>query len=185
MFSSKQINDTRNQLLVLAQERNGRDFLRYAVEIIVNTLNLYFVGIYLADEKKEFINLQAGSGEFGEKLLKHGHQIKITESGNFNEQAGTAYLLNEVRLTDLEAGQIFAWKTSAENISEAKIGDDINLFVGSPIFPHSWASLFLPIQRNKNILGVLEITFDVMPNFSNPEILKLQEIANEIALELV
>ncbi len=184
MFNLETINDTHRQILVLAQEKDKDSFLHRVVETVAKTLDIYFVGIYLADTVGEFLYFKAGSGEFGKRLLKHGHKIKISESGNFNDQAGTAVYLNEIRLAYIETESIMAWKISTNGISETKLRDDIEIFVGSPMFPSSLIELFLPLQTNGKAIGVIEISLDVSPDISSDKILKLQEMANEITLEL-
>ena len=77
-----------------------------------------------------------------------------------------------------------AWKISTNGISETKLRDDIEIFVGSPMFPSSLIELFLPLQTNGKAIGVIEISLDVSPDISSDKILKLQEMANEITLEL-
>ena len=184
MFDFETINNVQNKILVLSQEKDKSVFLHQAVETIAETLNIYFVGIYLASENRDFVFLEAGSGEFGESLLKYVHKIKISESGIFCEQAGAAVYLNEIRLTILETGKISAWQVSAGGISKIKIRKDIELFVGSPMFASSLIELFLPLQVNGKAIGVLQITLDELLEFSENQILSLQKIANEIAIQL-
>jgi len=180
MFDLETINKARGKVLGLTGER----FLHEAVEVVADTLNIYFVAIYLVDEGREFVVLRAGSGEFGQRLLKYGHKIRISESGNFNEQAGTAVYLNEIRLAFLETGRLLAWKTSLGGISGTTIREDIELFVGSPLLPSSRMELFLPLQANGKVIGVLVLSLDVLTELSQSEILKLQELANLLAVKL-
>jgi hypothetical protein len=185
VFNFEAINNTHDKILTLLQEREKTVFLRQAVEIIAKTLNIYYVRIYLADENRDFVLLKAASGEFAEKLIKYEHKIKLSESGHFDMQAGTAVCLNEIRLTIFEKAKIFAWKIFANGISKTEIRKDIELFVGSPMFATSLMEIFLPLQINGTASGVLQITFDELLEFSDNQIFRLQKIANEIAVQLV
>ncbi len=53
--------------------------IRQVVELIKERFGLYYVGLFLVDERHEWAVLQAGTGEAGRKMLAHNHRLKIGE----------------------------------------------------------------------------------------------------------
>jgi nitrogen fixation/metabolism regulation signal transduction histidine kinase len=53
--------------------------IRRAVELIRERFDLYYVGLFLVDETREWAVLQAGTGEAGRAMLARGHRLRVGE----------------------------------------------------------------------------------------------------------
>lgn len=53
------------------------ELLQTAVDLIRGRFDLYYVGIFLADDLHRWATLQANAGEPGQVLLRRGHRLKI------------------------------------------------------------------------------------------------------------
>ncbi|MBN1249668.1 MAG: GAF domain-containing protein [Anaerolineae bacterium] len=56
-------------------EREG--LLETSVEFLRDRFDLYFAGIFLADDLRQWAVLQAGSGDVGERLMLMGHRVQV------------------------------------------------------------------------------------------------------------
>ena len=65
-----------------------------AVELIKKAYHLYYVGLFLVDDRHEFAVLRAGTGEAGITMLSVNHQLKLAETS----MVGYTILKKEVRL---------------------------------------------------------------------------------------
>jgi GAF domain-containing protein len=121
------------------------------VDLILDRLKPYYIGIYILDSDKKYALLKAGSGEAGKKMLADGHRLLV----------GGPSL----------AGQVISHKTG-------QIGPDAG--TEDAYLPYTRSALALPILSRGEVLGAI-ILHSVQPKaFEDEDIPILQGIANSL-----
>ena len=180
MFDIEKIDVVVNQFIDVKQETSIENYWNDVAEVITQTLGFYFAGIYLSDSNNKFVVFKGGSGEAGKAFLKIGHKCKIVNGKNQSWHAGTAVYSNEIQLINWAKGEILGYQIMERKVVNRNFLAKIGKF-WSPQLPLTQGELFIPIQTNHKIIGILEINLDVEPKFSEEEIVKLCSLADHIA----
>jgi PAS domain S-box-containing protein len=71
--------------------------LQQGVNLILERFHLFYVGLFLLDDKKEFAWLRAGTGQTGEAMLLHGFHVPInsTSAVGWSIQSGKALTVTD------------------------------------------------------------------------------------------
>jgi len=129
------------------------------VKLIKERFNLYYVGLFLADEKNEWAILQAGTGEAGKTMLKNKHRLKIGEG-------------------------MIGWSiANAEARIALDVGDDAVHFK-NPDLPETRSEGALPLRSRGRVLGALTIQSAEGRAFNQDIINTLQIMADQVAVAL-
>ena len=128
-----------------------------AVDVIREHFDLYYAGIFLINETREWAVLQAGTGEAGEKMLAQRHRLKI----GGDSMIGTCVAQTEARIA-LDVGQ------------EAKRFDN-------PHLPETRSEMALPLVSRGHVIGAMTIQSTVAAAFTEGDIAVLQAMANQLA----
>ncbi len=129
------------------------------VELIKKRFNLYYVGLFLANEKDEWAILKAGTGEAGQKMLKRNHKLKIGEG-------------------------MIGWCIENEKARIAlDVGDDATRFE-NPDLPKTRSEGALPLRSRGRVLGALTVQSTEESAFNKSIITTLQTMADQIAIAL-
>ncbi|NUM45640.1 MAG: GAF domain-containing protein [Anaerolineales bacterium] len=142
----------------IASTRELNDLISRAVNLVRDRFGYAHAGIYLVDEKGQFAVLQAATGEAGEKMLSHGHKLKIGGS-SFVGQA-------------VETG-----RPQIVNDFEHENGQRKN-----PYLPATCSELALPLILAEKVIGVLDIHSDRSASFDTDDAVTLQIIADQLAI---
>lgn len=142
----------------IASTRGLNDLIARAVNLVRDRFGYAHAGVYLVDEKGQFAILHAATGEAGEKMLSHGHKLKIGGS-SFVGQA-------------VETGQ-----PQIINNFETENGQRKN-----PYLPATSAELALPLKLGTKVIGVLDIHSDRPSAFDQDDAVTLQIIADQLAI---
>jgi len=127
------------------------------VEIVRKGFGLYFVGLFLIDEKREYAVLQAGTGKAGREMLKNGHKLLI---GNTS---------------------MVGWSIANQRARIAlDVGKDAVRF-SNPLLPATRSELALPLITRGQALGALGIQSEVEAAFSQEDIETFQTMADLLA----
>lgn len=142
----------------IASTRELNDLISRAANLVRDRFGYAHTGIYLVDERGQFAILHAATGEAGEKMLSHGHKLKIGGSSFVGQavETGTPQIMNDF-------GQ--------EN------GQRRN-----PYLPHASAELALPLTLSEKVIGVLDIHADRAGAFDHEDAKALQIIADQLAI---
>ena len=136
---------------------DAEELSRTVVESIRNRFDLYYVGLFLADENREWAVLQAGTGVAGEVMLSNNHRLKIGEG-------------------------MIGW--TVEN-GEARIALDVGedaVRFDNPVLPETRSEGALPLRSRGRVLGAITVQ-STEPAAFNLEILTtLQTMADQIAV---
>lgn len=136
---------------------NIDELLPRAVELIREHFGLYYTGIFLVDEDREWAKLRAGSGEAGEKMLAQGHQLEI----GGDSMIGGCVADATPRIA-LDVGK------------EARRFDN-------PVLPKTRSEMALPLISREEVIGAMTIQSEQINAFSQKDIEILQTMADQIA----
>jgi PAS domain S-box-containing protein len=127
------------------------------VDIVRKRFGLYYVGLFLVDEQREFAVLQAGTGKAGRELLKNGHKLPIRNTS------------------------MVGWSIANQRARIAlDVGKDAVHF-SNPLLPESRSELSLPLITHGQALGALTIQSNKEAAFSQEDIETFQTMADQLA----
>ncbi len=136
-----------------------RELVTSVVDIIGTTLDYYHVHIYLYDEERQFLVIQAGTGEAGASMALQGHRIA--------------------------RGKGLVGRAAESNLPV--VVPDVNKDGGwlpNALLPETRAEVAVPIRRADRVLGVLDVQHDVAAGLGESDARVLQTIADQIAVAL-
>jgi GAF domain-containing protein len=134
--------------------------IRQVADSVKEQFNLYYVGVFLVDQMKEFAVLQYGTGEAGRKMMANRHHLAV---GGYS---------------------MIGWTTQTR---KARIALDIGaeaVHFDNPLLPETRSELALPIATNANLFGAMTIQSDKSGYFDENDIMVLQSIADNLAIAL-
>lgn len=133
---------------------------RELVELISNRFNLYYTGLFLVDEDREWAILQAGSGEAGRSMLERQHKLAIGE--------------------DSMIGWCIA--NGQERVA-CEAGEDL-VRHPTPELPHTRSEAAIPMRSRGNIIGALSVQSTEPDAFDEEKIAILQALADQVAIAM-
>jgi GAF domain-containing protein/HAMP domain-containing protein len=133
--------------------------LTQVVELIRETFNLYYVGIFLVDDNKEWAILQAGTGEAGQIMLDQDHRIKIGEG-----MIGWCVENNQSRIA-------------------LDVGMDAVRFE-NPVLPETRSEGALPLRSRGRVLGAITVQSSEPSAFDQDNLTVLQTMADQITVAI-
>ncbi len=141
MLDIEKVNTLQNSVPVLAKT-GGEQFLHQFAELTAQTLSIYFVGIYMVDQTKEYLVLQAGNGAIGKRLCKSGFKERINPS--LLNCAAAVYHGEVILVEWLERIKISSYSISVNSVHESKSELLPPDFLYSPVLPQARTELRLP-----------------------------------------
>lgn len=166
-ISESDLKRSLNQLLTISEINRSisglldpETILPEVVELIRSRLDLYYVGIFLLDQNKEFAILRAGTGDAGKSMLAAGHKLAV---------GGVSMI---------------GWSTAAQKPRIAlDVGKDAIRF-SNPYLPDTRSELAIPIISRNVTIGALTLQSNRQNAFNDNDILAFQSIANSLAVAL-
>lgn len=131
--------------------------IKQAVEAIRDQLGLYFVGLYLLDETKQWAVLQAATGKAGRVLLERG---------------------DKVPLGDGTIGQVIS-RNQHHVSSDTGQGQELRHLSEMPL---SRSEAVVPLRIQDRVLGALIFHSDRAGEFDDQVVDILQTIADDVAI---
>lgn len=130
------------------------------VELIRERFSLYYVGLFLVDERKEWAVLRAGTGEAGRAMLARGHKLAMGSSSMIGWSIANA----QARIA-LQA------ETDAVRRATAEL-------------PDTRSEAALPLRSRDQVIGALTVQ-SAQPNaFDADTVTVLQTMADQVAIAL-
>ncbi len=159
------ILERRSQLLQVAAEvsRAASAILdpdqlsQQVVELVQLRFGLYYVGLFLSDEKGENVVLRAATGEAGREMLRHGHQFPIGNSS----MVGWCVANRQARIA-------------------LDVGSDAVRF-SNPLLPGVRSEFALPLISRGQVLGALTFQSKQEAAFSGEDVETFQTMADQLA----
>ncbi len=134
--------------------------LERVVNLVRDRFNLYYVGIFLVDERGEYAVLRAGTGEAGRKMLAEEHRLAI----------GGASMIG--------------WCISNRRPRIAMdVGEEAVRFA-NPHLPLTRTELALPLISRGEVLGAMTVQSERPRAFDEDDLIVLQSIVDNVATAL-
>lgn len=133
------------------------ELLPQAVDLIRERFDLYYAGIFLADDSQRWAILRAGTGEAGRVMLARNHRLEVGGSS----MIGMCVSQGEAHIT-------FDTRHEA-------------LYRRNPLLPDTRSELALPLFSRGRVIGAMTIQ-DTRPGaFTQEDITTLQTMADQLA----
>lgn len=129
-------------------------------EMVKDRFNLYYVGVFLLDEKSEYALLRAGTGQAGKTMMDAGHRLAVGGSS------------------------MIGWCTQNR---KARIALDVGreaVRFENPNLPLTRSELAIPIVSRISVFGALTLQSDQVNAFNEEDIQIFQGIADSMAIAL-
>ena len=133
--------------------------IQQIVDLIKDQLGLYYVGLFLVDNRNEWAILRAGTGEEGQAMIENNHRIEIGK------------------------GMIGWCITNAQARIAQDVGDDAVRF-DNPFLPGTRTEGALPLRSRGRVLGALSVQSQQEAAFDRDTIIVLQTMADQVAIAL-
>jgi len=134
--------------------------LSNSVNLIARQFDLYHVGIYILNERGDYVVLQAASSDGGKKLLERGHRLGVGSQ-------------NIVGVVAAEKKPRIALDVN-ESSSLLKFSD----------LPNTHSELSLPLIVRNKVIGVLDLQSSEMQAYRYDDIDVFQTLADQIAVAI-
>lgn len=134
--------------------------LSRAVNLIADQFGCYHVGIYLMNQRGDYVNLQAASSEGGKQLLERGYRLRV----------GTEGIIGLVAAE--KKPRIFS-----------DVGKDAFLF-DSPELPETRSELSLPLIVRSKVVGVLDLQSTEVTAYKYEDLDIYLPMADQIAVTI-
>ncbi len=139
---------------------NIEELLPQTVNIICESYNLYYAGVFLVDEANEYAVLRAGYGKAGKAMLADGHKLKI----GTDSMIGACIALGEARI--------------ALDVGEERV------HFKNPHLPYTRSEMALPLIYGGRALGAVTIQSSEERAFSEDDITTLLTMAEHLAVAI-
>ncbi|MGC9356405.1 MAG: GAF domain-containing protein [Anaerolineae bacterium] len=133
------------------------DLLPEAVRLIRDRFDLYYAGVFLLDDTREWATLGAGTGEAGQRMIAAGHRLRVDESS----MIGACIVQNEPRIA-------------------LDVGEEGARF-DNPYLSETRSELALPLSAHGEVLGAMSIQSTQQRAFSDEDIVVLETMARQLA----
>lgn len=141
------------------KELDLNKLLRQIVELTRSGFDLYFVGVFLFDEQTRTLNLKAGTGDAGERLIKLGKSFNISDP----------YGLVPTAARKLELMLSNDVTTSLEHFF-------------NPILPNTRSELALPMVVGQRLIGVMDLQSEQINRFSEEDLRSMTLLSEQLAV---
>ena len=158
--SMNQLHAAINVTSTISKTLNQQEILEQVVNSTLERFDLYYVGVFLLDERNEYAVLKAGTGEAGQKMLAVGHRLPI----------GGASMIG--------------WATANQKARIALDTGKEPIRFNNPYLPMTRSELAIPIISRSMILGAITLQSSKPEAFEENDILVIQSIADNLAVAL-
>jgi GAF domain-containing protein len=138
---------------------DSNELMQKVVEMIRKSFDLYYVGLFLVDERYEWVILRAGTGEAGQLMLARGHRIRVGEG-----MVGWCVANSKARVT-------------SETREDAVRRPSMEL-------PDTRSEAALPLISRNRVFGAITVQSDMVGVFDQDMLVILRAMADQIAVAL-
>lgn len=145
---------------IVISSRELKPMLQQAVQFIADRLGFYQVGIFLLDETRQWVVLEAASSQGGQEMLEHHLQLRVGQQGIIGHVAESrrAYITADVTSDPY-------YLTLVE-------------------LPHTRSEATLPLIYQGELVGVLDVQSRKPAAFTEEAIRVLQVLADNLAVAI-
>jgi GAF domain-containing protein len=144
----------------ISQVRVLDDMLDDAVERIRAQFNLYYTQVYLINPSQTFLEMEAGTGEVGQKLRQAGHQLAL-KANSINGRAA------------LEKRPVVVSETT-----------DSPSFKPNPLLPATRSEMAVPLMVGGQVIGVLDMQSEQSGALSEAILPAFEALAGQLAIAI-
>ncbi len=134
--------------------------LQQVADLMQSRFGLYYVGVYLQDERGENALLRAGTGEAGKGMMDAGYRLPI----GGDSLVGWAISNRKPRI--------------AADLGREQARDN------NPLLPRTRSEMVLPIIRGDSVLGALSVQSEFPDAFDQDDVIVMQGIADSVATSI-
>lgn len=129
------------------------------VDLIRERFGLYYVGLFLVDEAREWAVLQSGTGAAGRAMLARHHRIRIGEG-------------------------MIGWCVENSEARIALIAEEDAVRLTNPELPETRSEAALPLRSRGRVLGALTVQSAQPDAFDENMLTVLQTMADQVAVAI-
>jgi GAF domain-containing protein len=134
--------------------------LQKVADLVRDRFDLYYIGIFLLDDAKEYAVLRYGTGDAGRRMLAAKHKLAV---GGYS---------------------MIGWATQTKKSRIAlDVGEEAVHF-DNPLLPETRSELALPIVSGDTVYGAMTIQSRAVNAFDENDVLILQSVADSLAVAL-
>ncbi|MBN1642416.1 MAG: GAF domain-containing protein [Anaerolineae bacterium] len=130
------------------------------VTLIQDRFGLYYVGLFLVDESERWAVLRAGTGTFGEVMLRQGHRLQV----------GGQSMIGQC----IQGNRPIV----ALDVGEAAVRFD------NPLLPDTRSELALPVRSRGGVIGAMTIQSTSPAAFDRSYVDILQSMADQVGVAI-
>lgn len=134
--------------------------LNQIVKLVAEQFDCYHAGIYLMNQRGDYVTLQAASSEGGKQLLESGYRLRVGTEGVI--------------------GLVASEKKPRISLD---VGKDA-IFFDSPELPETRSELTLPLVVRDKVIGVLDLQSSEVNAFKYEDLEIFQTMADQIAVTI-
>lgn len=134
--------------------------MEFAVNLIRDRFEFYYVGLFLVDENREYAVLQAGSGEAGKQMRAASHRLSV----GGESMVGWCIARRKARIA-------------------LDVGNEAVRFK-NPLLPLTRSEMALPLIVHAEAIGALTVQSDQPGAFSEEDIAVLQVMTDQLAIAI-
>jgi PAS domain S-box-containing protein len=131
--------------------------LASAVELMRERFDLYYVGVFLVDERNEFAILRAGTGNAGREMLRSSHRLPLDHTS----MIGWCIKHGEPRIALDAAKEVVRYK--------------------NPYLPDTRSEGAIPLSTRGQVIGALTVQSQRVNAFADQDTAALRILANQLA----
>ena len=136
------------------------ELIHQVVGLIRRRFDLYYVGLFLLDQRREWAVLQSGTGEAGEKMLARGHRLEVGGES------------------------MIGWSIAHAQARIAQVAEEDAVRLATPELPETRAEAALPLRSRGEVLGALTVQSERPGAFNEAIIAILQTMADQVAVAI-
>ena len=134
--------------------------LQKVADLIKDRFDLYYVGIFLIDEARDYAVLRYGTGEAGRRMMAAKHKLAV---GGYS---------------------MIGWATQTRKSRIAlDVGEEAVHF-DNPLLPETRSEMALPIASATTVYGAISIQSTLVNAFDENDVLILQSVADSLSISL-
>jgi nitrate/nitrite-specific signal transduction histidine kinase len=133
--------------------------IQEVVGVIQERFDLYYVGLFLLDETKEWAYLRAGTGEAGREMLARGHRIQVGQG-------------------------MVGWTIANAQPRIASEADKDTIRLETTELSETRSEAAIPLRLHGEVIGAITVQ-DIQPDtFDRPSIASLQTMADLVSIAI-
>lgn len=136
------------------------ELIEQAAEVIRQRFGLYYVGIFLADEKRQWADLRAGTGEAGKNMIARGHRVPIGRTS------------------------MIGWCIANAQARIAQVAASDTVRITNPELPDTRSEAAIPLRSRGQVVGAISIQSQEINAFDDTSIAALQFMADQLAIAI-